>query len=164
SNGIQIEEFLPIVLDGLHLFQGVTDTTMNHGEGWKFIQMGRFLERAFATLKLLDIYYRDFFVTTQGKSDSNQYLEWIGLLRSCTAFEAYCRVYTADLSHEWILEFLLLNSDFPHSVRYAIDGLRQALLSVRQSSGRLAADELSRVAGRLQSSLNFAEIREVLAQ
>jgi uncharacterized alpha-E superfamily protein len=164
NNGIQIEEFLPIVLDGLHLFQGVTDTTMNHGEGWKFIQMGRFLERAFATVKLLDIYYRDFFVTTQGKADSNQYLEWIGLLRSCTAFEAYCRVYTADLSHEWILEFLLLNPDFPHSVRYAVDSLREAVLSVQQSSGRPAADKLSRMAGRLQASLNFAEIMEVLEQ
>lgn len=164
GNGVQIEEFLPIVLDGLHLFQGVTDTTMNHGEGWKFIQMGRSLERASATVKLLDIYYRDFFVNTQEEADGNQYLEWIGLLRSCTAFEAYCRVYTADLSHEWILEFLLLNPEFPHSVRYAIDSLREAVLSVQQSSGRLAADELSRMAGRLQASLNFAEITEVLEQ
>jgi uncharacterized alpha-E superfamily protein len=164
SDGNHLEEFLPTVLDGLHLFQGITDTTMNHGEGWQFIQMGRSIERAFATVKLLDIYYRDFFVIAEEADDSNQYLEWIGLLRCCTAFEAYCRVYTADLSHEWILEFLLLNSDFPHSVRYAIDGLRQALLSVRQSSGRLAADELSRMAGRLQASLNFAEISEVLEQ
>jgi uncharacterized alpha-E superfamily protein len=164
SDGNQLEEFLPTVLDGLHLFQGITDTTMNHGEGWQFIQMGRSIERAFATVKLLDIYYRDFFVIAEETDDSNQYLEWIGLLRCCTAFEAYCRVYTADLSHEWILEFLLLNADFPHSVRYAIDGLRQALLSVRQSSGRLAADELSRMAGRLQASLNFAEITEVLEQ
>jgi uncharacterized alpha-E superfamily protein len=164
GNGNQLEEFLPSVLDGLHLFQGITDTTMTHGEGWQFIQMGRSLERAFATVKLLDIYYHDFFIVSEEAGGNNRYLEWIGLLRCCTAFEAYCRVYTADLSHEWILEFLLLNSDFPHSVRYCIDGLRQALLSVRQSSGRLAADELSRVAGRLQSSLNFAEIREVLEQ
>jgi uncharacterized alpha-E superfamily protein len=164
STGTQLEEFLPTVLDGLHLFQGITDSTMNHGEGWQFIQMGRSIERAFATVKLLDIYYRDFFVANQGSGDSNQYLEWIGLLRCCTAFEAYCRVYTADMSHEWILEFLLLNPDFPHSVRYSIDSLRQALLSVRQSSGRLAADELSRMAGRLQASLHFAEITEVLEQ
>jgi uncharacterized alpha-E superfamily protein len=164
SDGNQLEEFLPTVLDGLHLFQGITDTTMNHGEGWQFIQMGRCIERAFATVKLLDIYYRDFFVTTEVTGDSNRYLEWIGLLRCCTAFEAYCRVYTADLSHEWILEFLLLNSNFPHSVRYAIDGLRHALLSVQLASGRLAADELSRMSGRLQASLSFAEITEVLEQ
>jgi uncharacterized alpha-E superfamily protein len=163
SNGNQLEEFLPSVLDGLHLFQGITDTTMNHGEGWQFIQMGRSLERACATVKLLDIYYRDFFLTSQ-EADSNEYLEWIGLLRCCTAFEAYCRVYTADLSHEWILEFLLLNANFPHSIRFAIDGLRQAVLSIQQSSGRLASDELSRMAGRLQASLSFAEITEVLQQ
>jgi uncharacterized alpha-E superfamily protein len=162
--GKEREEFLPAVLDGLHLFQGITDTTMNHGEGWQFIQMGRSIERAFATVKLLDIYYRDFFVADQATGDNSQYLEWIGLLRCCTAFEAYCRVYTADMSHEWILEFLLLNPNFPHSVRYSIDSLRQALLSVRQSSGRMAADELSRMAGRLQASLHFAEITEILEQ
>ncbi|HEY0264523.1 MAG TPA: alpha-E domain-containing protein [Granulicella sp.] len=164
DSGTQLEEVLPAILDGLHLFQGITDTTMNHGEGWQFIQMGRSIERAFATVMLLDIYYRDFFLAQPSASDTSQYLEWIGLLRSCTAFEAYCHVYTADMSHEWILEFLLLNPDFPHSVRYSIDSLRQALLSVCQSSGRLSTDELSRMAGRLQASLHFAEISEVLQQ
>ena len=52
------------------------------------------------------------------------YLELVGLLRCCTAFEAYCQVYTADLSPDRILEFLLLNRDFPHAIRYCVDGIR----------------------------------------
>lgn len=160
----ELEEFLPAVLDGLHLFQGVTDTTMIHGEGWRFIQMGRSLERAFATVHLLDIFCREFLLAPQDPPDSREYLEWIGLLRSCNAFEAYCHVYTADLSHEWILEFLLLNPEFPHSVRYSIDLLREALTTEQKSSGGLPADELNRMAGRLQSSLSFAGIDEILRQ
>ena len=50
--------------------------------------------------------------------DAFEYLEWIGLLRICTAFEAYCKVYTADLTNERILEFLLLDQEFPHAFGY----------------------------------------------
>ena len=42
-------EFLQSVMEAVHQFQGVTDSTMNHGEGWQFIQVGRYLERASAT-------------------------------------------------------------------------------------------------------------------
>ena len=94
---------------------------MSHGEGWQFIQVGRYLERASATAKLLDVYHDDVFANSTDAIDGNSYLEWIGLLRSCTAFEAYCKVYTADLTHERILEFLLLDAEFPHSVRFSID-------------------------------------------
>jgi uncharacterized alpha-E superfamily protein len=73
-------------------------------------------------------------------------------------------VYTADLDGEWILEFLLLNPQFPHSLRYSIDCLRQALVSVRASSGRMPVDDLSRVSGKLQASLSFAEVSDIMAQ
>ena len=48
------------MLDGVHLFQGVTDTTMSHGEGWQFIQVGRYIERASATASLIKVYHREF--------------------------------------------------------------------------------------------------------
>jgi uncharacterized alpha-E superfamily protein len=159
---VHVEEFLPAVIDGLHLFQGVTDTTMSHGEGWQFIQMGRSLERAFAIVKLLDMYSSDLLHNNEDEGDGYHYLEWIGLLRCCTAFEAYCRVYTADLSNDRILEFLLLNPEFPHSVRYSIDSLSNALSSIQQTTGRHQADGLTRLAGRLQATLHFIEISEIL--
>ena len=165
GNEVHVEEFLPAVIDGLHLFQGVTDTTMSHGEGWQFIQMGRSLERAFAIARLLEMYSADLLHDNEDESDDGyHYLEWIGLLRCCTAFEAYCRVYTADLSNDRILEFLLLNPEFPHSVRYSIDALSNALLSIQQTAGRQHADGLTRLAGRLQSTLRFTEINEILEQ
>jgi uncharacterized alpha-E superfamily protein len=61
-------------------------------------------------------------------AEGNEYLEWMGLLRSATAFEAYCKVYTADLTPERILEFLLLDPEFPHSLRFSIDSLKQCAL------------------------------------
>src|SRR5271155_3389305 len=160
----QLTEFMPVLIDGVHLFQGVTDTTLSHGEGWQFLQVGRFLERASATAKLLDIYHRDVFSQAEESVDAYEYLEWIGLLRTCTAFEAYCKVYTADLTYERILEFLLLDPEFPHSIRYSIDRLYRSLDHIQQESHGHQATELMRVSGKLQASLGYGQISEILAQ
>ena len=72
------------VREGSYEFRGVTAATMSHGEGWQFIQVGRSLERASATALLLEAYNEDLW-TEPGGVDSNEYLEWMGLLRSATA-------------------------------------------------------------------------------
>ena len=160
---LQFAEFLPTVVDGVHLFQGITDTTLSHGEGWQFLQVGRFLERASATAMLLDVYHREVVRSPEEAVDAYEYLEWVGLLRSCTAFEAYCKVYTADLTYERMLEFLLLNPDFPHSIRYSIDHLHRSLTAIQQESHQQNVDELMRVSGKLRTVLGYDQISDVFA-
>lgn len=157
-----LTEFLPTIIDGVHLFQGVTDTTLSHGEGWLFLQVGQYLERAWSITTLLDVYEREVF-HGEDTGDAGEYLEWIGLLRICTAFEAFCRVHTSELSHERILDFLLLNPQFPHSVRYAVDALVHALEAILQQTRTQHGGELMRVAGRLKAALGFAQVGEILA-
>jgi uncharacterized alpha-E superfamily protein len=111
-------DFLQSIKEGAHLFQGITDSTMTHGEGWQFIQAGRYLERAMAVSTLVGAHYREFHQPAQIGAE-RVYLEWIGLLRSCTAFEAYCKAYTADVKQERIAEFLVLHPSFPHSIRFS---------------------------------------------
>src|SRR5882672_7431403 len=48
-----------MVIEGVHLFEGITDATMGHGEGWQYLQAGRFLERAGATASLVDLYFKE---------------------------------------------------------------------------------------------------------
>jgi uncharacterized alpha-E superfamily protein len=155
--------FLQQVMEAVHQFQGVTDSTMSHGEGWQFIQVGRYLERATATAMLLEAYNEDLWMEPDRLPEGNEYLEWMGLLRSATAFEAYCKVYTADLTPERILEFLLLDPEFPHSLRFAIDSLQTALEAIQRVSGKARAEELHRISGRLRASLGFASVDEILA-
>lgn len=156
-------EFLNQVMEGVHQFQGVTDSTMSHGEGWQFIQVGRFMERASATAMLLEAYQPELWAKTDALPDSNEYLEWMGLLRSATAFEAYCKVYTADLSPDWILEFLLLDADFPHSLRFSIDAMQQALETVQDLSGGTRGDKLTRISGRLRATLSYSSVEEIMS-
>lgn len=160
-------EFLQTVKDSSHLFQGITDSTMNHGEGWQFIQIGRNLERAMATAKLLGVHFRAFHNSADQPSDqpmdSTIHLEWIGLLRSCTAFEAYCKVYTADLRPDWIAEFLLLDDEFPHSIRFAVDQIHESLEKIHVSTSSKRSGKVAMLAGRLQSELSFTPPEEIMA-
>ncbi len=166
----QPTEFLTQVMEGVHQFQGVSDSTMSHGEGWQFIQVGRYIERASATASLLEAYHKDLWGEdamdrgdgTPEKPEGNEYLDWMGLLRSATAFEAYCKVYTADLTPERILEFLLLDEDFPHSLRFSIDSLQHALGAIQRESGKSRAEPVRRLAGRLQGSLSYSGVEEIL--
>jgi len=122
------------------------------------------MERACATVTLLGLYHREFWGHPDQTPEASEYLEWIGLLRSCTAFEAYCKVYTADISPDRIIEFLLLNPEFPHSVRYSIDHLQRALEAIHGEGGKRRGAQLTRLAGRLQASLSFGQISEILSQ
>ena len=158
----QTTEFLQQVMEAVHQFQGVSDSTMSHGEGWQFIQVGRYIERASATALLLEAYHADLWRHTDRIPEGNEYLEWMGLLRSATAFEAYCKVYTADLTPDRILEFLLLDEEFPHSVRFSIDTLQCALEAIHGEGGKSRAEPLRRLAGRLQGSLRYSTVDEIL--
>src|ERR1039457_7139259 len=93
-----VSDMLASVVDGIYLFKGTTDTTMIHGQGWQFIRLGRYLERAYATATLLEVFQPDLLQQPAEERSGHLYLELVGLLRCCTSFEAYCQVYTADLS------------------------------------------------------------------
>jgi uncharacterized alpha-E superfamily protein len=154
-----VGDFLQAIKEGAHLFQGITDSGMTHGEGWQFIQAGRALERASALSTLLDVHFLEFY----GKGAEPEPLEWIGLLRSCTAFEAYCKAYTADLRPERIAEFLMLSPSFPHSIRFSADALEIALKQIGAEVSSRRSARVERIAGRMQATLAFGQIDEIMS-
>jgi len=149
------------VTEGVHLFQGITDATMGHGEGWQYLQTGRFLERAAAVAGLLDTFLADG-PQADAVAPLDQ-IEWVALLRSCYGLEAYCRQYTADVRRERVADFLLLNAESPRSVRFAAANLESALLALARYSGRPVGGRAERLAGRLHASLDYAQVDEILA-
>jgi uncharacterized alpha-E superfamily protein len=144
------------VREGSYTFYGITDATMSHGEGWHFIQLGRSMERAVTLSALLDAY----FSASAGADD----LDWVGLLASCVAFEAYCKVYTADLAPGRVAEFLLLNPEFPFTVRHSADRMQAALDAISESSSSRKTGFIDRIIGKLRSSLAYAQIEDIMAR
>src|SRR5580692_3424286 len=160
--GVNLSDFLASIIDGIHLFKGVSDTTMIHGQGWQFIRLGRYLERCYSTATLLEVFQPELLSVPEREHSGYQYLEQVGLLRCCTAFEAYCQVYTADISPEQIVEFLLLNKDFPHAIRYCVDSSLNALECIQRGSDRRHSEELRSAVGRLHAMLGYTTVGEIL--
>ena len=158
----QPHAFFRGIMDGIHLFHGVMDATMGRGEGWHFMELGRFLERASNTAALLDIHFRDELGTSDRRLDVTDYLNWVGLLKSRTAFEAYCQAYSAEVRPERVAEFLLLNAEFPQSIHFAATRMRAAAHAIGRATRAGERSELERLAGRLQAELQFARIEELM--
>ena len=143
------------VREGSYAFHGVSETTMTHGEGWRFVQLGKYTERACAVSVLLDSYF--------GMTAQADDLDWIALLASCAAFDCYCKVFTADLQPDRVAELLLVHPEFPYSVRYAIERMYVSLKAITAQSPARARTQILRLIGRLRSSLAFATVGELRA-
>ncbi|MBK7894569.1 MAG: alpha-E domain-containing protein [Anaerolineaceae bacterium] len=154
----QPQVYMHQLIQQIHLINGISHATMNHDEGWQFMQLGNYIERAMSILRLMSTQY----LAINGRSPYREdYLDWIALLKSCTAFEAYCNVYTADLVPTHIAEFLLLNAEFPHSLHFSVNMMRNSLAQIGQITKSHRNQQLNRKVGRLQSSLQFSQIDEI---
>ena len=161
--GSRPQDVVTSVIRSSRLFQGITDTTMLHGEGWQFIQVGRSIERVQETVRLLSTHFRAFYHPGADSMSAAEHMEWIGLLRSCSSFEAYCKVYTAEMRPERVAEFVLLNAEFPHAVRFGVERLRRSLEGVHEATATRKSDRLGKLAGRLSAALSFTPIEEIMS-
>jgi uncharacterized alpha-E superfamily protein len=149
--------FLNEVIADLHLFKGAADTTLSHGEGWRFLLLGVHIERAQLIARLLEVCFSD------GKTPAvTEPIALMSVLRMACALEPYLRVYTADINPSYILEFLLFDEDFPRSVRFCTARLQDLLSQLTRELGAGGSDAL-RLAGRLDARLKYADVEEVEA-
>lgn len=114
------------------LFDGIFHSTMSHGEAWHFSSLGRFLERADKTARLLDV--RHFMPTTDDNSVESPFdtIQWLAVLKSVDALEMY-RQRFRGVSPWRLYEFLMLDKEFPRSILYC---LHKAANSLRILIGR----------------------------
>jgi uncharacterized alpha-E superfamily protein len=150
--------FLHEIIADLHLFKGAADATMSHGEGWRFLLLGVYLERAQLIARLLDVCFGD----RAGQKPLTDHLAQMAVLRMACALEPYLRVHTAEIQPRRLLEFLLFNEDFPRSIRFSTCRIEEHLLRLArhdESSGRAGPE---RLAGRLNARLEFADLDETL--
>jgi uncharacterized alpha-E superfamily protein len=154
-------DFFSEIRNGSHLFQGVTDATMAHTEGWEFIQAGKLLERADKTVRILDVKYHALAAPDPAEDTSLASLHWIALLKSCSAFEPYRRVHL-QLQAWRVADFLLLDRMFPRSVVFCLEEARGALRRISGAPAERPANAAERVLGRLCAELTYLDIREAL--
>jgi len=145
-------------LEDFQTLEGVTYSTLSHGEGWYFLELGRHIERAQLICRLLDVHFGAHRLGPQ----QPKYFDWLVLLKFCTAFEPYTKAYTAAVRPDRVAEFLLFNAEFPHSVRYSVDRVCDALSRVAPGAPPARRAAVERLCGRLKASVDFGQIDELM--
>jgi uncharacterized alpha-E superfamily protein len=154
-------EFFKRIITGSHLFQGVTDATMIHSEGWDFIRIGKLLERADCSSRILDVKYHLLLPSGEKVGGNVDTIQWMSVLRSCSALEAYRKVYVGQVAPWRVAEFIITHPAFPRSVRFSVDCFDEALHHITGSHESKYANEAERLSGRLRSDLDYATIGDI---
>jgi uncharacterized alpha-E superfamily protein len=144
-----------------HLFTGITDATMTHGTGWHFSQIGRMLERADKTSRILDMKFYILLRSPEDVGTPFDHLQWGAVLRSASAFEMYCKRYARVLPRE-VIEFLMLDREFPRSVQFCLRSARDSLHEVSCTNRGSSFGEPERWLGRLCTDLTFATVDDII--
>jgi uncharacterized alpha-E superfamily protein len=135
---------------------GVAAETMPRDDGWRFLALGRMLERAEMTCRLLNVRYGEL----QDVPTLDRFHVLVGVLKSASAAEAYRKAYGASMDPANIVEFLLLSPTFPRSLLYC---LQQAEVDLRHLGAPDALQQPQRILGRMRAELEFADVSELVA-
>jgi uncharacterized alpha-E superfamily protein len=153
--------FQQIKAGSLHII-GLTYATLIHNEGWRFVQVGKFIERADKTTRILDLRYKSLPEKGLPKTiNHTETLEWAAILRSCSAWDSYKSIHGAEITPRLVAEFLLLNEDFPRSVRFCMGELNMALRRISGVAEGRFCNDAEKLAGRLVAELQFSTIDEI---
>lgn len=148
-------EFFDKIKEYSFLFQGITESTFPHQQGYEFIMCGRQLERADKTCRILDT--KRFMRTMSADSiDSLDDAQLAALLRGCSALEAYHRIFVSNIEEANVHKFLMLSRDFPRSVLFCVSRLQQSIHAISKCPTHQYSNEAERQVGRLLSKLNYA--------
>lgn len=156
-------DFFTAVKLASHQFVGTTYLTMSHNEGWHFGRLGRLLERADKTSRILDVKYYFLLPSAKDVGTTFDELQWAAVLRSASAFEMYRKRWGA-ITPAKVVEFLLLSRRFPRSVRYCLNKAERSLHAITGAPIGTSTNAVERELGRLVAEIAYAEIGEVLAR
>ncbi len=145
-------DFLEEVKKASQLFVGITYLTMTHNEAWHFARLGRLLERADMTSRILDVKHKLLSTDPSSVGSLHDELAWGALLRSASALEMY-RKRHGQIMPSQVVSFLLFDQKFPRSVRYCLRKGERSLHAITGrplgTSGSSAEDKLESVAKRV---------------
>lgn len=156
-----LHTFLADVKANSHLFLGITHATMSHGEGWHFARLGRLLERADKTSRILDVKYFMLLPTVAEVGTPFDIIQWSALLKSASALEMYYKRF-GRISPDDVTSFLIFDSTFPRAIRYCLIKSEDSLHAISGSEHGAYANHAEKWLGRLRAELDFGDLEECL--
>jgi uncharacterized alpha-E superfamily protein len=142
------------------LYYGITDITMSRGEGYAFINLGKFLERGVQSADILDVKFSDpnFDLT---RTDTTY---WKYLLLSISGYELYLKTYRSGFDARNVVEQIVLNEDFPRSVIYSVERLQRYFERLKSDRNKEAWKKIDAMIGRTMSKVRYSTVESILQQ
>ncbi|MDR3069037.1 MAG: alpha-E domain-containing protein [Cellulomonas sp.] len=151
-DGVRPHDFFVWVRERAAVVTGIVDSTISRDDAWQFLVLGRSMERADMTARLL---------TTRALAGPAG-PSWITFLRSCGAHEAFLRTYRGTASDERAAGFLLLDRLFPRSIVHALGQAEECLTGLEPVTDRAWMDDARRHLGLTRTSLEYRPLSDIL--
>lgn len=158
---VSLHDFFGEVKLAGHLFSGIAEATMTHGEAWHFSRLGQMLERADKTSRILDVKYFILLRSVQDVGSPFDDIQWAAVLRSASAFEMY-RKRHGRISPQGIVDFLLLDREFPRAIQFCLACARDSLYAISGTPQGTFRSPPEKLLGQLCSDLSYASVGEIV--
>jgi uncharacterized alpha-E superfamily protein len=153
--------FLDHVKTSSHLLVGITESIMSQTEAWHFGRLGRMLERADKTSRILDVKYFILLPSTQDVGTPIDVIQWSALLKSASALETYRRV-RGRITPNDVVDFLMLNRDFPRSVRSCLTKAEESLRAISGAPDGTFQNRAEKLLGRLRAEFDYTHATDIM--
>ncbi len=158
----ELIRFYKEISRNMMLFTGAMEDTIAHAEAWHFGRMGRFLERAEKTCRILDMKYFILLPKVTDVGTSLDQLQWAALLKSTSGLQVYRRQH-GSIDPKKIAEFLVLDREFPRAVRYCLIWINHSLHELTGTQAYSYNNIAEKRTGALLSELDYKEFKEILS-
>lgn len=156
ESGEQLYTISSLIDQSLY-FYGVSEVTMPRGEGWNFMNIGKFIERAIQTADILDIKFHDIEYDLNNPMDIPY---WKNLLLSVSGYEYYMKTYHTGLQTQNVLDMIIMNTNFPRSILYSVKKISHIMEKIghERTDGDL---QLEKNIGRLRSRIEYSDLESI---
>jgi uncharacterized alpha-E superfamily protein len=155
-------EQLRTIRRGCQLFYGITDVTLSRDHAWLFSRLGRLIERADKTSRILDVKYFLLLPDPNAVGGVLDELQWIALLRSAGAYQMYRQSVQQAISPTSVARFLLLDPIFPRSVRFCLQEINDTLKCIQHNPIPGSPDDLECLSGQLVAKWSYVRIEPLI--
>lgn len=155
-------EYLNSIKNRIQLFYGVADSMIPRSDMWWFFELGRFLERADNTSRILDVKYFMLLPDAHDVGSALDMVQWASVLRSCSAFEAFRRSRRGQLSLERVVDYLVRDPAFPRSILFSITEARRALQCVTAGADHLRGNKADQLLATMERELGSVSLGGVI--
>ncbi len=157
----RLAELLRGIRLGCHMFEGITDATMSYNEAWHFLRLGRQLERADKTSRILDVKY--FMLLPSANAIGTPYddIHWSAVLKSVSGFEMYRKKYGRIIPRN-IVEFLILDREFPRTIRHCLREADESLHAITGTPLGSCECPAECSLGALRAELDYISVSKIV--